>query len=415
MFFCFSLCALLFFGVCSVSVSADNAEPVLIGDTWDSGALAVDKSQFAGSTSYPDTHRWKSVSLPPSGLTEDNILVGYAPGLFTDVPGVAIGMGRVSSGALRWRLGTNAGALSSTVVAWQVNLDDFNLFSGRIYEFRVEELVRAIRTSGTQAGNNFTALRETFEASLYAPDGTLMETKELMFNSFGVLSQQNIDTYGSDVLFYEFEMPQQEGCILEFSVRYVNEVPSTETLFQQQGYLNWLVFSGAGIYGLPSDEELWQDEQRGFWASIIAWFQKMWDAITGIPTAIVEGIKHLFIPEDGALQAIVDDFKAFAEGRLGFVAQIGTLVSLVITGLVNGGDDGNVVLTFPSVRLPDAFGGRALWDNVNLNLTALVASIPAMTTIYTIYKILASVLLLGLLLRFLYKTADQIMNGGGDS
>ena len=278
----------------AVSASAVGSTLVQVGDTFDSGALAVDKSQFAGSTSYPDTHRWKSVPLPPSGLTEDSILVGYAPGLFTDVPGVAIGMGRVSSAALRWRLGTNAGALSSTVVAWQVNLDDYNLFSGRIYEFRVEELVRAIRTSGTQAGNNFTALRETFEVSLYASDGTLMDTKELMFNSFGVLSQQNINTYGSDVLFYEFEMPQQEGCMLEFSVRYVNEVPSTETLFQQQGYLNWLAFSGAGIYGLPSDDELWQDEQRGFWASILEWLSNILDAIMAIPRAIANFFKTVF-------------------------------------------------------------------------------------------------------------------------
>jgi len=67
--------------------------------------------------------------------------------------------------------------------------------------------------------------------------------------------------------------------------------------------------------------------------------------------------------------------------------------------------------------LPAAFGGRALWDNVDFDLTVMVSSSPAMTTLYTTYKVLASVLLLGLLLRYMYRVAEDILGqrgGGGE-
>jgi len=200
------------------------------------------------------------------------------------------------------------------------------------------------------------------------------------------------------------------------------------------------------------EERRWQEEQRGFWERLWQFLQGMWDAIVNIPTAIgeffsnlinaigdwfaqlgqwfadlwngivqlFEDIKdffiHLFIPEEGELQDIVDDFKLFAEGKLGFVAQIFTLVGTVIGELVNGGG-GDVVLTLPGVQLPGAFGGVQLWQDTPFNLTAMVNSNAAFTTIYTIYKVLASVLLLGLLLRYLYRVASDILgqrDGGGE-
>jgi hypothetical protein len=192
--------------------------------------------------------------------------------------------------------------------------------------------------------------------------------------------------------------------------------------------------------GEKNDEK----ENAGLLSSIIEFLQSIWDAIVGLPDAIgafisalgdkldsvfqflvtlpgaiLDGLKALFVPEDGDLQSLFDQFKAGMESHLGFVLQIDDLVSSVISPIVESGDNGDVILALPSVTLPPAFGGRKLWDETALNLSQLVDSNSAIKMIYGFYRVLASVLLLGLLLRYLYHVAADVLgeretsSGGG--
>ena len=172
----------------------------------------------------------------------------------------------------------------------------------------------------------------------------------------------------------------------------------------------------------PDLDEEFRDEQRGFWGRVLDWFQRIYDAIMSIPEVIrnlpqmiLDGIRSLFVPEEGAIQEIIDDFMEFAEARLGFIYQIFTLVPRVVQPLTASGGDGDVVMEFPAIELPAFAGGRTLLDRQPFNLTAVVRSSPAMGAVYDIFRVLASVLLFGLLLRYLYKVAYEVLGKDSDA
>jgi len=196
------------------------------------------------------------------------------------------------------------------------------------------------------------------------------------------------------------------------------------------------------------EQRLFQDEQRGFWAKLWQFLTDMWESIKNIPAAIgeffaelgtwlselgdrigqffidlgnsiMEGLKTLFIPDSDELQAVIDDFKAYAEARLGFVMEIDDLLATVISPITNGGNNGDVILTLPKAQLPGFAGGVTLWQDTGFNLSATVRESSALSALYNVYKALAAVLLLGLLLRYLYKVAEEVLGqrgeGGGES
>lgn len=288
------------------------------------------------------------------------------------------------------------------------------LSAGDDYVFSVGSMfggIRPLSSGDTFAVNVYFKL---YSDAVLVRQSILYESEEYAYPNFMVFQ-----TF-SDDLVYEFIAPDGY-CHMELVVEFIPWSASRHNSLS--GPMTWLGFVGAQVlYITPPDlDEEFRDEQRGWWARLLAMLEDIWEAIKGIPEflanlpqMILDGIKHLFIPEDGELQEIVDDFKEFAEGRLGFVSQIFTLVPDVIGQMVDGGDDGDVILTLPKAELPDEFGGVTLWEDTGFNLSKTVRDSKALSMVYDIYKVLASVLLLGMLLRYLYKVAEDILGQRGD-
>jgi hypothetical protein len=79
----------------------------------------------------------------------------------------------------------------------------------------------------------------------------------------------------------------------------------------------------------------WENEQRGFWASVLAWFQRLWDGIAAIPERIGEFFQNLIDTITGFFRQIFDIFRMIFE----WIATIGRLLvkSVTIMGVVIGG------------------------------------------------------------------------------
>ncbi|MCL2300475.1 MAG: hypothetical protein FWC27_10075, partial [Firmicutes bacterium] len=224
---------------------------------------------------------------------------------------------------------------------------------------------------------------------------------------------------------FDFKMPEGAGCVLQLNVVYY--APATDNhpnsvLGTLKGKTEWWVgFSGAGIYEVlpPEPPDLdgeFRDEQRGFWQKVLDFLQGIWDAIKSIPEFIAElpqkildGLKSLFVPGEGELEALIEDFKLYAEEKLGFVAQLIGLVPAVIGPMIEAGG-GDVVLVLPRVYLSGVYGGIELWGEQGINLTQVIAGNKWLTLFYGMYKVLASALLLGLILRYMYRVMHDILD-----
>gem|GEM_PF-5524811 len=71
---------------------------------------------------------------------------------------------------------------------------------------------------------------------------------------------------------------------------------------------------------------------------------------------------------------------------------------------------GDVVLVLPRVYLSGVYGGIELWGEQGINLTQVIAGNKWLTLFYGMYKVLASALLLGLILRYMYRVMHDILD-----
>jgi len=333
-----------------------------------------------------------------------------------------------------------------STATYHMDLSGLGFVEGKTYRFMVDEYMSRHFFDKTISETPIPEYHYEVELQLIA-DNVKRDEKKVATLVQQVPMGASMIKLGPDKLFLEFEMPSGHVVFNMHFRAWVSSSANGNFIPSVTALTNWVGFSQAGFYEVvPFDADgAFRDEQRGFWARLWEFLTGMWDAITAIPEKIgeffsnlvsaigdwfaqlgqwfvdlgdkiaqwfqdlMDFFKRLFIPEDGELQAIVEDFKLYAEGKLGFVAQIFALVGLVITQLVNGGSGGDAVLIFPGIKLPDFLGGVQLWQDTELNLTGVVNAAPALTNIYTIYKVLASVLLLGLLLRYLYRVANDIL------
>ena len=174
----------------------------------------------------------------------------------------------------------------------------------------------------------------------------------------------------------------------------------------------WFGFVDARVIAPPSKDDLWQDEQRGFWQRVLDFLKGIMDAILSIGdffANIGDWIIHLVVPTDEEVQEVVDQFMKFADQHLGFVSQMPQIFGRLLEAIKINSEGEDVIITLPKAYLPDAFGGETLWEDQEFNLTELVNSITPLKMFYGVYQVLASVLLFGLILRLFYKIAGRIL------
>jgi len=227
----------------------------------------------------------------------------------------------------------------------------------------------------------------------------------------------NWDTFFNEDFQFEFALEDgadYTGYMLAFRVS-IMIVGYESSEYGVSSYAPWFGFDGVLVRHISSAESEWQDEQRGFWARILEFLQGIWDAVKSIPEFIAElpqkildGLKSLFVPGEGEIEAIILDYQEYAEGKLGFVAQLVKLIPTVIGPMLEAGD-GDVIIVLPRVYLSGAFGGIELWQEQGLNLTQVIAGNNWLSLFYGMYKVLASVLLLGLILRYMYRVMHDIL------
>jgi len=376
---------------------------------FDSGAPFVDVSDNGGSTTW-------TADIHPTVVSDVTSLPGYPLGVFEVTPSAGIRFGRGS----QWGSGMSARQRYSAA-AWTVELDDYHLEASKTYYYAVDRMVMFIWMNALGSQGVYVVrqviIRQTDEQGNVKWESVIFDTPMDQASLVPTVSANA----RHDVLNMEDTMQEisaSPGDKVTLEVRYMT-TPNSITNWTVTGRGAWFAFVGAGLYEIK-ELDPWEEEQRGFWANVISWLQRIYDGILSIPEAIanlpqliLDGLRSLFIPEEGAIEELVDDFREHAEGRLGFVAQLVSLVPAIIGPLVNSGE-GDVILQFPAIQLPSAFGGRELVGVTPFNLTAVVDSSTAMRAIYTVYRVLASVMIFGLLLRYLYKVSEEILGQRGD-
>jgi len=437
-FFYSFLLVSLCFGAFSVGVSAadppafgtDYVRPV--GETFSNtdyrGVFTGSGLKHQGQFMVFTPIAFQQTMAPSAGLSDGVMVTGW---------------GKNDVSPAYWYSYSNGNAIMSKT--WVIPLDTMSLVADKEYYFAIEKVVGKFRSERVLP---FTV---TFFVTFDVADSTGHSVVSQRLIDYLVVDPYAGGLYVGDwnELNYPFSLPGDlTGYTLNLSVGFLtgpsNPIQNTQLQGDGSPPYVWFFFDGAGIYETDEDGA-WQDEQRGFWGNVLEWLNKLWNGILDIPEKIGEFfsnlvdsignwfaqlgqwftelgdkiaawfqeakdfIMHLFVPEEGEIQAVVDDFKAYAEGKLGFVMQIDDLVRAIIEPLVNGGNGGDAILTFPGFTLPAFLGGVSLWQDTQFNLTGVVNSSPAMTNIYSVYKVLASVVLLGLLLRYLYRVAADIL------
>lgn len=89
-----------------------------------------------------------------------------------------------------------------------------------------------------------------------------------------------------------------------------------------------------------------EETKKGFGAII--------EAITNLPKLILDGIIHLFVPTQEEIQELVAEYDELFKNKLGFVAQVGSIIGDIFDGIfsaLNIADDG-YVFKFPGISFP---------------------------------------------------------------
>ena len=418
LFFCLSLCLLLCIGVFSVSASA-AADPVVVIPAFGS----EDPTTTYQTGLMPG---WQPAQQQFLFVPQANVFGLPHVGEFPAAPRVAFSYGGRNNGTGLYRDFVGLTPPVKSVARWDIDLDDYDFSADGVYRLEMGQFWALTASSNDSLGIVGTILVGISVRNAYWEE---VASKTWLYGSGGDRTPVFTGVYNvvefagyydsledDDEFFLAFAGPSEPGYTLAIEVQVLAGAAGAGGLASGPNTL-WFAFDDFEVVGFPEgdpDAE-WKDEQRGLWARLWEFLTGMWDSIKEIPEKIaqlpqmiLDGIKSLFIPEDGELEELMEDFKSYAEGKLGFVAQLVGLVPAVIGPMVDAGG-GDVVVVLPRVYLSPAYGGIELWHEQGLNLTQVINGNNWLSLFYGMYKVLASVLLLGLILRYLYRVMHDIL------
>jgi len=295
-------------------------------------------------------------------------------------------------------------------VYYLLPLDEVEMEPGEKGYFHIDYLFsylgRCIRGSAQHVYGN---ISWKCSVSLYDPKLQVVENYITFTRSMGDPSVYPNSFYDdfSD-LWFAFEYPDGDGYAIiatfEFGIK-TNTAVSNSLVAKEASFAG---FHEMHIYReIPPDpEEEWKDEQRGFWAKVIDFLESIANFFENIGDWIV----GLFVPSEEDLEKELDEFLKYVDSHLGVVVQIPQIFSRLMSAIQMPGESEDVVFVLPKAQLPEAFSGETLWEGAELNVTKLIKDIPVLKTMYGFYQVLASVLLFGMLLRFVYRFAETVLD-----
>ena len=422
------LCLLLFFGALSVGVKAADPPPQPVGPVFDSSYSNVEllggsMADFInGGINYGPVRAWRQYPIDllpvntllwPSGSYV--VTVGKASKVLFAGNGADIGDG-LGAGLVYFR--TKFEPNRGLMAAYSIPLSQYNLVPGKSYRFYIEEIYGFSGIVPQPFGGALTARIEV-NAGIVDGEGNNYAVSDVIVPSDSYYPWFEITHDDEELtgLYFNF-VPDNMYTSMTLVVAVMVDLtwPSANNYVGQSPFVG---FQGATIIeipGPPDPDEEFRDEQRGFWAKLLAMLQGIVDTIKSIGewfANINEWIKHLVVPDDEVIQGIVDEFNEYVKGKLGFVHQISTLLQDIFKPLIDGFGEGEVILTLPKAELPESYGGTVFWEDTGLNISDMISTNERLAFLYGAYKAFASVLLIGLLLRYLRRVAANVMGDNG--
>ena len=149
-----------------------------------------------------------------------------------------------------------------------------------------------------------------------------------------------------------------------------------------------------------------------------SWYQRLFDSIISIPgkilnglvsvvSDIVNGIKSIFIPDQQmALDTLSSEY-TYLHDRLGFLFYPVELITDFATRFYNISNNGNAVFTIPDV----SFMNHTLIHSTSINLNDIVNSSPIIISIYNIYLVVVSALVVIWVSQLAYQKFNETIGG----
>ena len=235
---------------------------------------------------------------------------------------VTLGVKLPASQKLRWSLaGSPANAIFGTWNSYTVNLDDYDFEAGKTYSLRFDRFVTFVSRAIARENMEGDVQLETL---LFDAAGNEVERKDWMFNGETSLVSMS---YNANTKIFDWNSDDVEGFYFDFTLDETTNYTGYKVMVYvtilyralnvpgnhaNDDAMTWWAFEGAHIIEAkapPSEDDLWQDEQRGFWERLWQMLQGMWDAIVSIPAKIGEWFQQLFAKIEEIWSAITGFFE----------------------------------------------------------------------------------------------------------
>lgn len=194
-----------------------------------------------------------------------------------------------------------------------------------------------------------------------------------------------------------------------------NLIDDLSSFFSDVG--NWFTDLGNKIKGFFTDLG---NNIKGF-------FSNLWDNISGTVLDIRDNISNwwqsvtdwfhsLFTPEDGFFEKYKTDWEKWARSHFGALYQSFEIIQNLTSSFSLDGSSNNASITIPEIRLP-FFNHPVILESKTFSFASIINNNNSMIYyLFSLFKLIVSVIFYGLLLKYLYKTFTNIfgMNEGDE-
>lgn len=148
---------------------------------------------------------------------------------------------------------------------------------------------------------------------------------------------------------------------------------------------------------------------EGFFNSLLEWFNALIDAITSIPSLILQGIRGLlewlFVPSDISISSFIISLEGILSDRYGLLSYPIVILFKFFNNILSA-DIGDPVLSIPMLK----FNNYTLLEPYSINLNDYIRD-NQLENIYYYYRIVTNFIMIIAVLNLIYKKTDEILRG----
>lgn len=143
--------------------------------------------------------------------------------------------------------------------------------------------------------------------------------------------------------------------------------------------------------------------------------KSIWETLKGIPEAIGEKIKSLFVPKDGFFDTYIQSFQDYFKDRFGILYEIPELVISILQKIINlNPKESDYEIAFPQVKLPILVNGewseKTIIDDTSVKFDFLENE--AFSRLINYYHTILWLTFIFLLINLIIRKANSIFKGG---